>query len=423
VSTGNLFAGACGAADSSGNKASDTGVTPTQITIGNVSSRTNPFGSDQFIPNYIGLISFVQHCNAVGGINGRSIQIIPCNDGGQDSGNTSCVNNMINNRVFSMVANNVFTYAAGAKIAYSHGLPDIGGEPISGAPYYTYPMFFNIYGDGYPKDGSHAGYQGHYWGTSELGAYFAHVQHLKTAGVVYYDQKDSQRGFNNWQSTLGAQGVKVHGHAVNLADPNYQAAVVNMKNEQDQMVFDALDQSGNEQLCQAMNSYGFATPPHPIAKVSTIAAWSDHVGSDFAPPCRDIVWASGSSASYDDTANPMVKQFRQDFQNYGQGATLAQWSVEGYAAGIWFAQAAHSCGSNLTRVCIEHWLNTQNSLTAGGLMQPGINFLKKHYTTSATERDCIEVVKWNQGKHGWDTLASINKNCYTTHYYSYALEG
>jgi hypothetical protein len=330
---------------------------------------------------------------------------------------------MVNNHVFSMVANNVFTYAAGAKIAYQHGLPDIGGEPITGAPYYTYPMFFNIYGDGYPKDGSHAGYQGHYWGTSELGAYFSQVHHLKTAGVVYYDQKDSQRGFNNWQATLGHQGVKVYGHAVNLADPNYQAAVVNMKNEGDQMVFDALDQSANEQLCQAMNSYGFATPPKPIAKISTIAAWSDHVGSDFAPPCRDIVWSSGSSANYDDTSNPMVAQFRQDFQNYGQGATLAQWSVEGYAAGIWFAQAAHSCGSNLTRTCVEHWLNTQKSLSAGGLMQPGINFLKKAYSPSATERDCIEVVKWNQGKKGWDTLASINKNCYTTHYYSYALEG
>ena len=81
VTTGNLFAGACGAASSAGNKASDVGVTPTQISMGNVSSRTNPFGSDQFIPNYYGLITFIQHCNAVGGINGRSIQIVSCNDG------------------------------------------------------------------------------------------------------------------------------------------------------------------------------------------------------------------------------------------------------------------------------------------------------------------------------------------------------
>ena len=324
-------------------------MTPNQITIGNVSSRTNPFGSDQFTPNYYGLISFVQHCNALGGINGRTIQIVPCNDGGQDSGNVSCVNNMVSQHAFSMVANNIFTYPAGAKVAYQNHLPDIGGEPISGAPYYTYPKFFNIYGDGYPKDGKHAGYKGKYWGTSELGAYFAKEKHVTKAGVVYYDQKDSQRGFNAWQATLGNQGIKVYGHAVNLADPNYQAAVVNMKKEGDQMVFDAIDQAGNQQLCQAMNSYSFATPPHPIAKVSTIAAWSDHVGTDFAPPCRDIVWASGSSANYDDTSIPMVNTFRQDFSRYGQGQVLAQWAVEGYAAGIWFAQAAHSCGSNLTR--------------------------------------------------------------------------
>jgi ABC-type branched-subunit amino acid transport system substrate-binding protein len=418
VSTGNLFAHACGGSKTTGNKSSDTGVTDNQITIGNIVSQTNPFGSDQFSPNKYGLIAFVQHCNAVGGINGRQIKIVPCNDGGQSSGNVSCVNNMIAQKAFSMVANNTFTYE-GAKTAHDKGLLDIGGEPIKGAPYYTYDTKFNIYGDGYPKDNKNPGYKGKYWGTAELGAYMKQVYKISKVGVVYYAQADSQRGYNVLKAGLETQGISVHGHAVNLADPNYQAAVVDMQHEGDEAVFDAIDQAGNEQLCQAMNSYHYI----PKAKVSTIAAWSDHVGTDFAPPCRDIVWSNGKSASYSDTSVPMVNQFREDFQRYGQGQTLAQWAVEGYIAGIWFAQAAHSCGSNLTRACVSKWIYSQKSMSAEGLMASDVNFQKKQFSTSKTERDCVEVTKWNQSKGGWDTLGAISKHCYTTHYYSYDLEG
>jgi branched-chain amino acid transport system substrate-binding protein len=176
-----------------------------------------------------------------------------------------------------------------------------------------------------------------------------------------------------------------------------------------------------------MNSYGYAganNPQHlPIAKVSTISTWTEHVGKDFQPPCRDIVWSNGKSANYNDTSVPMVNTFREDFKRYGQGEALSQWSEEGYIAGIWFAQAVHSCGSNLTRSCVQHWLYAQKSMAAEGLMAPDVSFQKKQYSTSKTERDCQEVVKWNQSKNEWDTLASIAKNCYTTHYYHYNVGG
>jgi hypothetical protein len=55
-------------------------------------------------------------------------------------------------------------------------------------------------------------------------------------------------------------------------------------------------------------------------------------------------------------------------------------------------------------------------------MSRDVNFLKKQYSTSNTELDCVEVVKWNNTKSTWDTLAAISKNCYTTHYFNYPLE-
>jgi hypothetical protein len=35
----------------------------------------------------------------------------------------------------------------------------------------------------------------------------------------------------------------------------------------------------------------------------------------------------------------------------------------------------------------------------------------------------VEVVKWDQAKNVWDTVADIAHHCYTTHYYSYPLQG
>jgi branched-chain amino acid transport system substrate-binding protein len=417
VSGGNLFAGACGPGGSSGGKSSDTGVTGNLITIGNVVTETSPFGKDQFSPNKYGLIAFVQHCNSVGGINGRQIKIVPCNDGGSGTGNVNCINTLIGQKAFAMVSNNMFVYAGG-KAAHDAGMLDIGGEPITGAPYYTYDTAFNMYGDGYPKDNKHAGYNGKYWGTGELGAYLSQVEKISKVGVVYYSQKDSQRGYNQIKASLEGAHIRVTGHPVNLATPNYQAAVVAMQQDGDQAVFDALDQAGNEQLCQAMNSYKYI----PKAKVSTISTWSNHVGKDFDPPCRDIVWSNGKTASYSDTSIPMVNNFRQDLAKYAPGQVPAQWTLEGYAAGIWFAQAAHSCGGDLTRDCVKKHIYAQKTMTADGLVADDVSFQKRAYTTSKTEKDCLEVVAWTQAKDGWTTRADIRKSCYVTHYFDYPLD-
>src|SRR4051794_35424742 len=92
------------------NTSSDIGVTPTQITIGNITSDDNPFGSDQFSPNHWGAYAFAQYCNSRGGINGRQINFQHCNDGGRSSQNVTCVNGLIAKNVFAFIGNNSFQY-------------------------------------------------------------------------------------------------------------------------------------------------------------------------------------------------------------------------------------------------------------------------------------------------------------------------
>jgi branched-chain amino acid transport system substrate-binding protein len=396
------------------NTASDIGVTPTSITVGNITSDNNPFGSDQFSPNHWGAYAFSQYCNARGGINGRQISFQHCNDGGTNSGNVTCVNGLVNKNAFAFIGDNCFQ-CGGAQTMNSKDRPDIGGEPIDGAAYYTYPHMYNILGDGYPKDGKHTGYQNQYWGLPQLGLWFkAHVK-LQRVAIVYYDEIDSQRGAAQIALSLGAAGIQTKSYAVQISGTP-DSAVTAMQHDGMQAIFDALDDTGNIKLCDSMQNH---QPYNWLAKVSTISTWTAKVGAEFNSLCQKIMYSAGSSSNYADSSNPVAAEFRQDFARYAGGQTPAQWALEGYISGIWFAQAVKSCGAGPTRACVEKWLNDQKSLSAYGLMDPTTSFQKVHYSTGLSAKACNDVVKWNGST--WTTQVDVGdaSGCYTSRYFHY----
>jgi branched-chain amino acid transport system substrate-binding protein len=401
------------------NTSSDIGVTPTSITVGNITSDQNPFGSDQFSPNHWGAYAFAQYCNSRGGINGRQISFQHCNDGGTSSGNVSCVNGLVGKNVFAFIGNNSFQYG-GAQTVNSKDRPDIGGEPIQGAPYYTYPHLYNILGDGYPKDGKNAGYQNQYWGLPQLGQWFKAHEHIGSVGIVYYNEADSERGEREIALSLGAAGITTKAYAVQISGTP-DSAVTAMQHDKVQAIFDALDDTGNIKLCDSMQNHNFK----PAAKVSTISTWTGKVGAEFNSLCQSIMFSAGSSTNYADSTNPVAAEFRQDFARYAAGQTPAQWAMEGWISGIWFAQAVKSCGAGPTRACVEKWLNDQDGLSAYGLMDPTTSFKKVHYSTSLTGKACNDVVRWEGGSSGsWKTLADVghSSDCYSAKYFHYATE-
>src|SRR2546423_1278101 len=62
------------------NTASDVGVTPTSIKIGNITAIQGVFGPDAFGVSLRGLQVFVQSINDRGGINGRKLQLVSFDD-------------------------------------------------------------------------------------------------------------------------------------------------------------------------------------------------------------------------------------------------------------------------------------------------------------------------------------------------------
>jgi branched-chain amino acid transport system substrate-binding protein len=408
--------GAAAAAAASANPASDVGVTPTTITLGTISSRTNPFDPAAFVGPQYGAQAFVDEVNRNGGINGRRLQLLSCDDHGDGGRNNECVHQLVDtDRVFALVSNAIFTYA-GARYVQSKGVPDIGSQPIDTA-YDAYSHLWDLYGESYPRNGT-VGYDGKLEGGTEVYRFFktrfANVP-LK-AGVVYYNQAQSQRYADNLIQGLKAEGYTVVDKEVNFALPDYDSAVLDMRSQGVQYVYDVLDAGGNQNLCASMDSNGLSD--QITAKVTTTQSWVASVATQYAqaPKCRNKIWATGNTLNYEDVGAPPVAAFRAAMSRlHTDGPNqLSEWALEGWAGAQWLADAMASCGANLTRTCVEAYMGRNAEYTGHGLLTAR-DFVK--YPPRPQIHSCINVARWQDGAHGgrggWVTqVPDMNTNCF-----------
>lgn len=416
-SSGGPVAGPSGAPVRPGEKntASDIGVTPTTITIGNIVSRGGIFGPDQFTPNFYGASAFFQDLNARGGVNGRKIRFVSRDDGGDPSKNQDVARNLIETeKVFALVANNIFDYSA-AEYVDSKGVPDIGGQPI-GTHYDTYQHLYSIYGSPYPRDGK-VGFKGKLYGSFEEYRFYRLQFGIKRAAVVYYDQAASSRYGKGVADFLRAEGYEfVKEYPVALGLPNFDSVAADMKANKIQGVWDAMDKSGNANFCDAMNSADFV----PKVKSSQISIWSETVKDDYNPPCRDFTFSVSKSRPYHEVGHPEVRRFRDAMKRYyrSREGKMHEWALEGWGAAMWLTDAIASCGAKVTRVCVERFMNDpKRSYTARGLFTPR-DFRRINFDVVKTNRDCTSVVQYQRTT--WVTRGDMDTACYTSAWRPYA---
>ena len=404
------------------NTASDVGVTPTTITLGQIVSRANPFDPKAFVGPLYGAAAFVNDLNARGGINGRTVRLVTCDDHGDGTRNTSCVHRLIDNsRVFALVSQSIFTYA-GASYVQSKAVPDVGSQPIDTA-YDRWSHLWDIYGEAYPRNGT-VGYNGKLIGGTEVYQYFKkRFGGPLKAGVVYYNVASSSRFGKSIATGLRAEGYAVVEKQINFALPDFDSAVLDMKNQGVKYVYDALDTGGNVSLCRAMDADGLS--PQVTAKVTTTQGWVDSIRSDFndSPGCRNKLWATGNDLNYDDLSRPQVKRFRDAMARLHLDSTeqLSEWALEGWAGAQWLTDAMRSCGADLTRRCVEGFMSRETPYDAGGLLTPR-SFKKS--PPRKTLYTCINVARWQDsadaGRGGWlSQVADMNKNCFDAKQISY----
>lgn len=371
------------------------------LRIGIITSATSPVGGDAFSGPRDGARAWFDALNARGGINGRRVEVVTCDDGGSGVGNNECVHRLIDERkVFALVATTALDYA-GAPLVAKAGVPDIGGQPLTPA-YETYPHLYGIYGSLAPRTGTSPGWDGVLYGGTEVYRWFKREHGARTAAVVAYNQAASTAYARLISDGLRAEGYRVVEEQVDFALPNFRAVAADLRAQGADLVFDAMDTHGNVRLCEAMEALGVEV----TAKVTNVQNWSSTVPRDYAesPGCRASLFVTGSSRNYEDTGHAAVRDFRKAMGD----RPLSQWQLEGWAAAMWFTDAALSCGDRLTRACVEEFMNRPEPYTARGLLLP-VRF-EKLAEPPKTRDTCLSVARWQDGK-GWVSQGDMTTDC------------
>ncbi|MEU6948373.1 ABC transporter substrate-binding protein [Streptomyces sp. NPDC046316] len=371
------------------------------LRIGIITSATSPVGGDAFSGPRDGARAWFDALNARGGINGRRVEVVTCDDGGSGVGNNECVHRLLDERkVFALVATTALDYA-GAPLVAKAGVPDIGGQPLTPA-YETYPHLYGIYGSLAPRTGTSPGWDGVLYGGTEVYRWFKREHGARTAAVVAYNQAASTAYARLISDGLRAEGYRVVEEQVDFALPNFRAVAADLRAQGADLVFDAMDTHGNVRLCEAMEALGVEV----TAKVTNVQNWSSTVPRDYAesPGCRASLFVTGSSRNYEDTGHAAVRDFRKAMGD----RPLSQWQLEGWAAAMWFTDAALFCGDRLTRACVEEFMNRPEPYTARGLLLP-VRF-EKLAEPPKTRDTCLSVARWQDGK-GWVSQGDMNTDC------------
>ncbi|MCX3060487.1 ABC transporter substrate-binding protein [Streptomyces beihaiensis] len=386
------------------------GRTPTgaasPLRVGIITSATSPVGGSTFVDTRDGAQAYFRRLNARGGIDGHRVEVHLCDDGGSGLGNNTCVHRLIDEqKVVALVATTSLDYAGAPRVSAA-GVPDIGGQPIGDA-YDTYPHLYGIYGSLAPRHGT-PGWGGKLYGGTEVYRYFKRETGARTAAVVSYNQAASASYARLVTRGLKAEGYKVVPEQVDFALPDFRAVAADLKHQHVDLVFDAIDAHGNARLCKAMDD----AEVRVTAKVTNVQNWRSTVATDYkdAPHCRASLWATGSSRNYEDTGHRAVRAFRDATKDL---KVHSQWQLEGWAAAMWFTDAARSClrsGPDVTHACLERFMNRSEPYTADGLLLPVVfEHLAK---PPKTRRACLSVARWTDGK-GWVTQhGGMNHTCF-----------
>ena len=391
------------------------GVTATTLTIGTIVSLSNPFDSKAFAGPSYGLRAFIDDVNRHGGINGRQLVLRLCDDGGNGTQNVLCVRKLVEqDHVFALVSSSILNYG-GAQLVNAKGVPDIGAQPIDSA-YTRYAHLWDVTGENYPRDGR-IGWNGELRGGTEVYRYFKQAFPAVPlhAGVVYYNQSASKAYAQSIARGLQREGYRVVSAEVNFALPDYDSVAIKFRHAGVRYVYDAIDRAGNERLCQALDDNRL----YVTAKVTTTQSWNAGVAGDYraSPRCRNTLYATGGSRNYDARTVPAVARFRAAMARleWDDADSLSQWALEGWAGAMWFADAAASCGQQLTRACVETYMGRRTPYDADGLLIP--RDFKVGTPTLAAHRSCLNVVRWaDAAAHGagaWvEQVPDMTRNCF-----------
>jgi hypothetical protein len=382
----------CGPGNASG--ATDKGVTDTEIRAATMSDPGNTALPGLNIEIFQESQAFVDWCNAAGGILGRKIVLDK-----RDAALFNVAAQMVascNQPDFMLVGNGEALDATGVQQRLSCGLPEISAYDVSVAagtaalsiqPLPTPDSESNLTGAFKVLKAYDPASAAHY------GLLSSTQQSVKDSGnrdkqaaaqlgytQVYYDELPIQT--NNWRpyaQAIQAKGVQVLG---------IQSSAV-----QDAQLFKAFADIGYFPKWVVLNTNNY--DPFMLSEGGTNL---DQFKGGVLIVSRFAPFELGTS---DPSHYPATAQFVNIVKQYQNVAPKAL-GVNSFSAWLLWAEAAKSCGNNLTRQCVMSYVQSQNNWTAGGLHD-----IEKPANASGDTSPCFTLIKATS--RGWQLVPDVTK--------------
>jgi branched-chain amino acid transport system substrate-binding protein len=334
---------------------STTGLTSTQIRIGNVTTES----AGIFTGSIVGSEAYADYVNSTGGVNGRKIVVDPYNDEFTGAGNKQQTQQAVSND-FALVG--------------SFSLEDSFGEPVI-AQNPDVPVVATLLAPSLDKlpNTFNANPAGAGWPTGPLEYYKKlYPTQAEHTGVLVSEFPSAQASWALEVPVLKQSGYELtYDVGVPLTQTDFTQNVVDMKNAGVQLIYsDALPENYTSALLKAMNQQNF----HPILIIGT-AAYSEALvpdaGGAAAVNGTDLEMPNALFLGEDAGQIPAVGTFLHWVQVASPGFKADYYTLAGWANTQLFVQALQAAGKNPTQGSVQQQLRSITSFSASNLLVTG----------------------------------------------------
>ncbi len=341
-----------------------TGVTPSSITIGNVSTES----AGLFTGAIVGTEAYADYVNSQGGVNGRKLVVNALDDQFTGAGNKQQTQNAVD-QDFALVGSFSLEDSFGETVVAQNPQVPVVSTLLAPA-YNTLPNAFSSNPSGLG------------WGTGPLDYYkrLYPTQALHT-GVLASTFPSALASWKLEEPVLKQAGYKITYYTgVPLTQTDFTQNVVEMKNDGVQLVYiDQLPENYAGALLKALNQQNF----HPVLVIGT-AAYSEALvpaaGGAAAVDGSNLEMPNALFLGEDASQIPAVDTFLKWVQTASPGFKADYYTLAGWTNTQLFVQALRAAGKNPTQGSVQQQLRKITSFDASNLLGPSNPAQRKQTT-------------------------------------------
>jgi branched-chain amino acid transport system substrate-binding protein len=365
--------------DTSQNKASDQGVTPTSIKLGFVNAKTGVAASSFGPQAYAAAKARFEVENAKGGIFGRKLDLLDGDDQSIPANNLQLLKKFNEqDKVFGLVVVSPMFFA-GYRYTVDKGIP-VTSAAIDGAPYGPpNNNLFSAIGNADPK----------YKAGPAKGQYFKSKGATNVGVIAYGDSPSSTGSAKQAGKSVEIAGLKTT-YQVNIpfGSTDFTATALQFKQAGVDAVITSMVLSSNVAAIKALQDAGVQLKASMVFGGYNEAVLEDSTAKS---TLQGIGLTTGMKPmSLDDPATKAMRDALKQYAGYDKSDPL-QGQIFGWNAADLMVRGLQEAGQNPTRKAFIDDLLKVKNYDMGGLLGATVDFSKQAWIEQATNANCMWI--------------------------------